>query len=58
MASGKGLYTLDEDLIRSLHPTVILTQALCTVCAIDASLVHRLARWLTFLLPPYTLKNY
>ena len=33
-AAGSPLYTLDEDLIRALRPDLILTQALCAVCAV------------------------
>ena len=33
-AAGAPLYTLLEDRIRALHPDLILTQALCEVCAV------------------------
>ena len=33
-SEGRSLYTLDADLIRSLCPDVIITQALCGVCAV------------------------
>ena len=33
--SGQSLYTIDEPLLRSLQPDVILTQDICSVCAID-----------------------
>lgn len=42
-AAGTGLYTLDEPLIRSLHPDLIITQALCDVCAIVETDVRALA---------------
>lgn len=42
LASGQSLYTLDEHLIRALAPDVILTQDICTVCAIDLVTVERL----------------
>lgn len=32
--SGAPLYTLHEDRIRALHPDLIITQALCEVCAV------------------------
>lgn len=43
--SGQGhqLFTLDESRIRALHPDVILTQALCDVCAVKESDVRALA---------------
>jgi len=37
------LYTLDAELIGSLKPDVILTQDICSVCAIDLPTVERLA---------------
>ena len=33
-ASGAPLYTLEEERIRALKPDLILTQALCEVCAV------------------------
>jgi len=36
ISNGASLYTLNEDAIRRLRPTVVLTQALCSVCAPDA----------------------
>src|SRR5690242_3628950 len=33
MRSGESLYLVDEALLRSLEPDVILTQDLCQVCA-------------------------
>lgn len=43
LATGASLYTLDEALLRSLRPDVILTQALCDVCSIDLPTVERVA---------------
>ncbi|KAJ1623606.1 hypothetical protein T492DRAFT_599438, partial [Pavlovales sp. CCMP2436] len=43
LSSGQSLYTLDEDRIRELRPDVILTQDICSVCAIDLVTVQRLA---------------
>ncbi len=44
---GHALFTLDEARIRALHPDVLLTQALCDVCAVRETdvraLVERLA---------------
>lgn len=39
VASGGQLYTLDVDLLRSLEPTMIVTQDLCRVCALPAGQV-------------------
>jgi len=47
LSSGQSLYTLDEALIRSLAPDVILTQDICSVCAIDLMTVERLAATMT-----------
>jgi iron complex transport system substrate-binding protein len=41
--AGAPLYTLKERLIRDLHPDVILTQALCEVCAVHEGDVRTLA---------------
>lgn len=38
-----SLYTVDEALLRSLQPDVILTQDLCDVCSIDLRTVERIA---------------
>jgi iron complex transport system substrate-binding protein len=35
LASKGALYTIDESVLRSLDPDVIVTQQLCDVCAID-----------------------
>jgi len=43
LATGASLYTLDEALLRSLRPDVILTQKLCDVCSIDLPTVERVA---------------
>ncbi|KAJ3151117.1 hypothetical protein HDU89_002329 [Geranomyces variabilis] len=44
LASGQSLYTLDCPLLAELKPSVILTQDLCNVCAIDLQTVHRVAQ--------------
>lgn len=43
LAAGKALYTLDEQLLRTLRPDLILTQDLCSVCSIDLAAVERVA---------------
>lgn len=42
-ASGAALFTLDEARIRALHPGLLLTQALCDVCAVSEHDVRALA---------------
>lgn len=41
--SGTPLYSLKERVIRDLHPDLILTQALCEVCAVHEGDVRKLA---------------
>ena len=41
---GHALFTMDETRIRALHPDVLLTQALCDVCAISENDVRALAQ--------------
>ena len=41
--NGQSLYTLDEALIRALRPDLIITQALCDVCAVMETDVRALA---------------
>src|SRR5690606_33812582 len=43
LAAGHSLYALDEQLLRSLRPDLILTQDLCEVCSIDLTTVRRVA---------------
>lgn len=43
LSSNGTLYTLDEPLLRSLEPDVIVTQQLCDVCAIDYRSVSAIA---------------
>lgn len=40
---GHALFTLDEARIRALHPDLLLTQALCDVCAVRETDVRALA---------------
>src|SRR5690242_18844866 len=35
LSDGNSLYSLDVELIKKLKPDVILTQNICSVCAID-----------------------
>ncbi len=46
-ASGESLFGLDADRIASLRPELILTQAICDVCAVSELDVRALARRLT-----------
>jgi iron complex transport system substrate-binding protein len=43
VASGRSLYRLDADRLRSLRPDLIVTQDLCSVCSIDAGSVRAAA---------------
>ena len=43
ISEGKSLYSLDTDLLVKLGPSVILTQDICSVCAIDLETVERAA---------------
>lgn len=45
--AGHALFSLDEALIRALHPDILFTQALCEVCAVRESDVRALAAQLT-----------
>jgi iron complex transport system substrate-binding protein len=42
-AAGQSIYELDADLLRSLRPDLIVTQALCPVCAVSYDEVAELA---------------
>jgi iron complex transport system substrate-binding protein len=42
VADGRPLYTIDADLLAELEPDLILTQNLCTVCAVSADWVGEL----------------
>jgi iron complex transport system substrate-binding protein len=44
VASGHGLYTLDEALLTQLEPDLLLTQELCRVCAVAYPTVLQAAR--------------
>jgi iron complex transport system substrate-binding protein len=43
-ASGESIYELDEELVRELEPDLIVTQALCHVCAVSVDEVQALAQ--------------
>jgi iron complex transport system substrate-binding protein len=41
--AGESIYELDEELLRELEPDLIVTQALCSVCAVSHDEVQALA---------------
>ncbi|MBW3606767.1 MAG: cobalamin-binding protein [Actinobacteria bacterium] len=43
-AAGESIYALDEELVRELEPDLIVTQALCHVCAVSVDEVQALAQ--------------
>ena len=43
-AAGEAIYELDEDLLNALEPDLIVTQALCPVCAVSYDDVRKVAR--------------
>jgi iron complex transport system substrate-binding protein len=45
-AAGESIYELDEELVRELEPDLIVTQALCHVCAVSVDEVQALAQTL------------
>lgn len=47
---GESIYELDEELVRELEPDLIVTQALCHVCAVSVDEVQALAT--TLPVPP------
>jgi iron complex transport system substrate-binding protein len=46
MADGEDLYHLDRGAFAELDPTLVVTQDLCAVCAVDVSEVDDALRWL------------
>ncbi len=40
---GQSIYELDDELLRDLRPDLIVTQSLCTVCAVSADDVRAIA---------------
>jgi iron complex transport system substrate-binding protein len=51
-AAGRALYAVDDALLVSLSPDLVITQSLCDVCAVDEGLVSRAIRGMD---PPATL---
>jgi iron complex transport system substrate-binding protein len=45
-AAGESIYELDDELVRELEPDLIVTQALCHVCAVAVDEVRALAQTL------------
>jgi iron complex transport system substrate-binding protein len=43
-AAGESIYELDDELVRELEPDLIVTQALCHVCAVSVDEVQALAQ--------------
>ena len=41
LASGGSTYAIDVDRLRDLRPDLVITQALCDVCAVSEGQVHR-----------------
>jgi iron complex transport system substrate-binding protein len=59
-ASGRSIYALDEEGLRRLQPDLIVTQALCTVCAVSVDDVRAIAERMdpaprVVVLDPHTL---
>jgi len=44
--AGESIYALDDELVRELEPDLIVTQALCHVCAVSSDEVQALAQTL------------
>lgn len=44
MRQGRGLYTLDEQTLAAVRPDIIITQSLCSVCAVDLDIVRQAAQ--------------
>jgi len=42
-AAGESIYELDDEIVRELEPDLIVTQALCHVCAVSVDEVRALA---------------
>src|SRR6266849_2884615 len=42
VVDGRPLYAIDRELLQALEPDLILTQNLCTVCAVSADAVDEL----------------
>lgn len=48
LEAGKGLYQIDDEVLRASAPELILTQGLCDVCALDYNEVVKAAAGLTY----------
>lgn len=48
LKNGESLYGLDEQMLEEIRPDIILTQELCTVCAVSATTVARVVHNLSF----------
>ena len=46
LAAGEDLYHLDRDAFAELDPTLVVTQDLCAVCAVDVATVDEAVAWL------------
>src|SRR4051812_7829745 len=44
LLEGSSLYALDEGLVRELRPDLVITQDLCSVCAVSGEDVRRMER--------------
>jgi len=44
---GSSIYSLDADRLEALHPNLVVTQELCTVCAVSYPIVETAARRLS-----------
>jgi len=47
MSEHGAVYAVDQDLVRELAPELILSQAVCEVCAVPTSMAEQVARALT-----------
>jgi iron complex transport system substrate-binding protein len=54
--AGSSIYRLDEELLASLSPDLIVTQELCEVCAVGYAEVERAARRLPTAVPVLSLE--
>ena len=54
LAKGKSLYAVDQQLLRELRPDLILTQGLCSVCAVSEETIQATLRGTECMLPATT----
>jgi iron complex transport system substrate-binding protein len=57
VADGQSLYAVDAELLDELEPDLVITQDLCTVCAVSSDDVTRLCEVETLSLNPHTLEE-